>query len=129
MGPTGLQLEPKRQNIPTGNGILANFRTSVRKSRFREFSGALPGQPEVVSTCGFHFWKLETCSGVVTEPDFAILFPLPVSRVAKSKKSKSHFSKSGHLRSHVARKPEVVFIRSLRSLTEDGSFFQEQKTA
>ena len=82
--------------------------------------GALLGEPEVISTCGFHFWKLETRSRALTEPDFRFLFPLPVSRVTKSKKSKSVFSKSGQLRSHVARKPEVVFIRSLRRLTEDG---------
>jgi hypothetical protein len=129
MGPMGLQLEPKFQNIRTGNGIMANFRTSVRKSRFRQLSGAIAGQPEVISTCGFHFWKLETCSGVVTEPDFRFLFPLPVSRVTKSKKSKSHFLKSGQVRSHVAHKPEVVFIRSLCSLTEDGHLRSAQKIA
>ena len=113
----------------TGNGFLANFQMSVGKSRFSKTGGAALGEPEVISTCGFHFWKLERTLGGVTEPDFRFLFPLPVSRVAKSKKSKSHFSKSGHLRSHVARKPEVVFIRSLRSLTEDGQFCTEQQIA
>ena len=112
----------------TGNGFLANFQMSVGKSCFREFSGWIAGEPEVISTCGFHFWKLERTLGGVTEPDCRFLFPLPVSRVAKSKKSKSHFSKSGHLRSHVARKPEVVFIRSLRSLTEDGHLRSELET-
>ena len=113
----------------TGNGFLANFQMSVGKSRFSKTGGAIAGEPEVISTCGFHFWKLETCSGVVTEPDFRFLFLLPVSRCSKSKKSKSHFSKSGHIRSHVAHKPEVVFIRALRSLTEDGQFCTEQQTA
>ena len=61
------------------------------------------------------------------EPFFRYLFPLPVCGVSKSKKSKSRFSKTGHVRSHVARKPEVVFIRSLHSLTEDGQFCSDQK--
>jgi hypothetical protein len=61
--------------------------------------------------------------------DFRYLFPLPVSRCSKSKKSKSLFSKTGQLGSHVARKPEVVFTRSLQRLTEDGQFCSEQKIA
>ena len=63
------------------------------------------------------------------EPFFRYLFPLPVSRCSKSKKSKSLFLKTGHLRSHVARKPEVVFTRALQRLTEDGQFCSEQKIA
>ena len=100
-----------------------------KKSRFSKTGGAPLGLPEVISTCGFYFWKLGTWLRGVTEPDFAILFPLPVSRVTKSKKSKSTFSKSGQLRSHGTTKPEVVFIRSLRSLTEDGQLESEQKIA
>ena len=63
------------------------------------------------------------------EPFFRYLFPLPVCGVSKSKKSKSHFFKTGHIGSHVARKPEVVFIRSLRNLTEDSHFCSGQKIA
>jgi hypothetical protein len=129
MGPMGLHVGPKPQVDRTGNGIMANFRTSVRKSRFRQLGGWIAGEPEVISTCGFHFWKLGTLLRALTEPDFRFLFPLPVSRVTKSKKSKSHFSKSGQLRSHVAHKPEAVFIRSLRSLTEDGQLVSAQKIA
>ena len=108
---------------------MANFQMSVGKSRFSQLGSGFSQQPEVISTCGFHFWKLGTWLRVVTEPDFAILFPLPVSRVAKSKKSKSHFFKTGQLGSHATAKPEVVFIRSLRSLTEDGQHVSEQKIA
>ena len=54
---------------------------------------------------------------------------LPVSRVAKSKKSKCQIFKTGQLGSHGAAKPEVVFIHSLLSLTEDGRLVSEQKIA
>ena len=91
--------------------------------------GVIADEPEVISTCGFHFWKLETRLGGVTEPDFPFSFPLPVSRVTKSKMSKSHFSKTGHTRSHATGKPEVVFTRSLRSRTEDGQLRSAQKIA
>ena len=60
----------KHQVDRTKNGFLANFFALVRKSRFSKTGGALLGKPEVISTCGFHFWKLETRLGVVTEPDF-----------------------------------------------------------
>ena len=100
---------------------------SVGKSRFSKLSGRLLGAPEVISTCGFHFWKLGTYLRARTEPDFRFLFPLPVSRCSKSKKSKSRFSKSGQLGSHATAKPEVVFIRSLRSRTEDGHFCSAQQ--
>ena len=89
---------PEGRGHETGNGIMANFQTSVIKSRFRQLGGALPGEPEVISTCGFHFWKPETHSGVVTEPDFPFSFPLPVQKLSKSKMSKSHFSKTCQLR-------------------------------
>ena len=102
---------------------------SVGKSRFSQLGRAALGEPEVISTCGFHFWKPETCSLGVTEPDFRFSFLLPVSRVTKSKKSKCHFFKTGQLGSHATAKPEVVFIRSLRSLTEDGQLVSEQKIA
>ena len=91
MGLMGLHVGPKPQIDQTGNGFLANFQRSVGKSRFSKTGGAALGKPEVISTCGFHFWELERMLGGVTEPEFAILFPLPVSRVTKSKKSKSHF--------------------------------------
>ena len=81
---------------------------------------AIAAEPEVISTCGFHFWKLETQLRGVTEPDFPFSFPLPVSRVTKFKMRKSLFVKTGHVRSHATAKPEAEFARSLRSLTEDG---------
>jgi hypothetical protein len=120
---------PKPQVDRTGNGFLANFWMSVEKSRFSKTGGRLLGEPEVISTRGFHFWKLETQSRARTEPDFRFLFPVPVSRCSKWKKRKSDFSKTGQLRSQVARKPEVVFTRSLRRLTEDGRFCSEEKIA
>ena len=108
---------PEGRGHETGNGFMANFQTSIRKSRFRQLGGAIAGEPEVISTCGFHFWKPETHSGVVTEPDFPFSFPLPVQKLSKSKMSKSHFSKTCQLRQHAADKPEVVFTRRLHSRT------------
>ena len=120
MGLMGLHAAHARQVDRTKNGFLANFQMSVRKSRFRELSGAIAAEPEVISTCGFHFWKLETQLRGVTEPDFQFLFPLPVSMVSKLKMRKSLFVKTWHVRSHSTAKPEAAFARSLRSLTEDG---------
>ena len=102
---------------------------SVGKSRFSKTGGAALGEPEVISTCGFHFWKLDRRSRAWNRKKVQILLLLPVSRVAKSKKSKCHFFKTGQLGSHATAKPEVVFIRSLRSLTEDGQQVSEQKIA
>jgi len=84
---------PKPQVDQTGNGFLANFSASVRKSRFHQLGGAALGEPEVISTCGFHYRKLETQSRAWSRKKVHILFPLPVKKFPKSKKSKSHFSK------------------------------------
>ena len=127
MGHQVPHVPPERRDDRTKNGFLANFQTSVQKSRFRQLGRAIAGEPEVVSTCGFHFWKLETHSGVVTEPDFPFSFPLPVKKFPKSKMSKSHFVKTGHLRSHAAGKPEAEFTRCLLSLTEDGELRSAQE--
>ena len=88
---------------------------------------AIAGEPEVISTCGFHFWKLETGLGALLGVAGSKLFPLPVSRVSKFKMRKSLFVKTGHVRSHATAKPEAEFARSLRSLTEDGQLRSELK--
>ena len=127
MGLMGLHVAHARQVDRTKNGFLANFQTSVRKTCFHQLGGALLGKPEVISTCGFHFWKLETQLRGVTEPDFPFSFPLPVSRVTKFKMRKSLFVKTGHVRSQSTAKPEAEFARSLRSLTADGQQSSELK--
>ena len=103
--------------------IFENF----RKNSFWPIGGRSPGQTG--SDINMRISLLETRNTVacLDGADFRYLFPLPVCGVSKSKKSKSHFFKTGHLGSHVARKPEVVFIRSLHSLTEDGQFCSDQK--
>jgi hypothetical protein len=118
---------PERRDDRTKNGFLANFQTSVTKSRFRKTGGAALGEPEVISTRGFHCWKLDTRSRAWNRKKVRILLPLPVSRVTKSKMSKSHLVKTGHTRSHAAGKPEAVFARSLHRLTEDGQLRSAQK--
>ena len=50
----GHDTPPEGRGHETGNGFMANFQTSIRKCRFREFSGARLGEPEVISTRGFH---------------------------------------------------------------------------
>ena len=91
--------------------------------------GAIAGEPEVISTCGFHCWTQETMLGGLLGVPWSQVFPLPVKKFAKSKMSKSHFVKTGHLRSHAAGKPEVVFTPCLRSRTEDGQLRSVQKIA
>ena len=118
---------PEGRGHETGNGFMANFQTSIIKSRFSKTGGAPPGEPEVISTCGFHCWILGRTLGGVTEPDFPFSFPLPVQKLSKSKMSKSHFSKTCQLRSHAAGKPEVVFTQRLQHLTYDGQLRSAQK--
>ena len=120
---------PEGRGHETGNGFMANFQTSIIKSRFRKMRGAPLGEPEVISTRGFHRWIPDTWSRARMGFIFPILFPLPVQKLSKSKTSKSHFVKTGYVRSHAAGKPEVVFTRRLQHLTCDGQLRSAQKIA
>jgi hypothetical protein len=127
MGHQVPHVPPERRDDRTKNGFLANFQTSVQKSRFRKFRGVIAAEPEVISTCGFHCWTQDTTLGGLLGVTMSQVFPLPVKKFPKSKMSKSHFVKTGHLRSYAAGKPEVVFTSSLRSRTEDDQLRSAQK--
>ena len=88
---------PEGRGHETGNGFMAIFQTSIIKSRFRLMGRTIAGEPEVISTRGFHRWIPDTWSRARMGFIFPILFPLPVQKLSKSKMSKSHFSKTCHI--------------------------------
>ena len=105
--------------------IFENF----EKKSFQQNGASSPGQTGSDINMRISLLETRNIGACDDEPFFRYLFPLPVCGVSKSKKSKSHFFKTGQLGSHTTAKPEAVFIRSLRRLTEDGQHVSEQKIA